>query len=163
MVDVTTIQAGTVFAWFMLVMVLRRFVLIGILSLIRLTRPYQPGWRAPEDDFFKNGPVVASTVSAAPLQFDTDKRINREIANDAENDTYFLILLLATAVYSDSQNGNVNRTIIYGSIYAFLRIFHAVFYILALQPFRTLIFVLGFCCTVACNLDLVITMSRRSN
>jgi uncharacterized MAPEG superfamily protein len=85
------------------------------------------------------------------------------IHNDAENDTYFLILLLATAAFSDSVNGDCVRTIVYGAIYLFSRIFYAVAYIMALQPWRTIGFYFGFACTLACNLDLVITMSRRSN
>jgi uncharacterized MAPEG superfamily protein len=75
----------------------------------------------------------------------------------------FLILLLATAVFSDSANGNCVRTIVYGAIYLFVRILYAVVYLMGLQPWRTLVFMLGFLCTAACNLDLIITMSGRSN
>jgi len=162
MVSVNTIQAGTVFAWFMLIMVLRRIVLIVIMGIAGRNKPFPPG-RVPEDKFMKRGQVATSTTDAVPVGFTKDVRANKIINNDSENDTYFLILLLATAVFSDIANGDCVRTIVYGAIYLFFRIFYAVAYILALQPWRTLAFFFGLACTFACSLDLVITMSRRSN
>jgi uncharacterized MAPEG superfamily protein len=162
MVSVNTIQAGTVFAWFMLIMVLRRIVLIVIIGVAGRNKPPQPG-RVPEDKFMKRGQVATPTTDAVPVVFTKDVRANKIINNDSENDTYFLILLLATAVFSDSVNGDCVRTIVYGAIYLFFRIFYAVAYILALQPWRSLAFTFGLACTFACSLDLVITMSRRSN
>ena len=159
MVSVNTIQPATVFAWFMLVLVLRRIVLIVIFAIAGRGKPL-PAGRVPEDRMFKTGPVV---VDAAPAVITTDARANKVIGNDAENDTYFLILLFATAAFSDRVNGDCVRTIVYGSIYLFIRIVYALVYILGLQPWRTIFFFLGICCTLACNLDLVITMSRRSN
>jgi uncharacterized MAPEG superfamily protein len=162
MVDVTTIQAGTVFAWFMLVMVIRRIVMLVVAGIAGRNRPFPPG-RVPEDKILKRGQVEPSTTGNIHGDFSKDVRVNKTINNDSENDTYFLILLLATAVFSDSANGNCTRTIVYGAIYLFFRIFYAVAYILALQPWRSLAFTFGLACTFACSLDLVITMSRRSN
>jgi uncharacterized MAPEG superfamily protein len=162
MVSVNTILAGTVFAWFMLMMLLRRLVLLIILAVIGSKRPPLPS-RVPEDRVLNRRPVATSTIDTAPIEFSKDVRANRVIHNDAENDTYFLILLLATAVFSDSLNPDRVRTIVYGAIYLFFRILYAVAYIMALQPWRTLTFFLGMFCTLACSLDLVITMSRRSN
>jgi uncharacterized MAPEG superfamily protein len=90
-------------------------------------------------------------------------RVNKVLTNDTENDTYFLILLLATAVFTDTLSGNTTRTIVYGVIYLVIRIIYAFMYILGLQPWRTICFAMGLTCTVACNLDLIISMSRRSN
>jgi uncharacterized MAPEG superfamily protein len=99
------------------------------------------------------------------IEFTKDVRVNKTIGNDTENDPYFLILLLATAVFSDtaSGNGNVTRTIVYATFYLFARIFYAVAYIMAWQPWRSILYALGMACTIACSLDLMITMSRRSN
>ena len=160
MVNVQSIQAGTVFAWFMLLMVLRRIVLIIIVGIAGRHRPIQPG-RVPEDKFLKSG-QVAPTDHVAQI-FSKDLRANKTINNDSENDTYFLILLFATVTLSDSLNGNCVRTIVYGVLYLFFRLCYAVTYVLGLQPWRTLAFFLGLACTLACNLDLVITMSRRNN
>jgi len=162
MVDVNTIQAGTVFAWFMLVMVVRRIVILVVAGIAGRNKPFPPG-RVPEDRILKRGQVEQSMAGTIHGDFSRDVRVNKTITNDSENDTYFLILLLATAVFSDSSNGNCTRTIVYGAIYLFCRIFYAVAYIMALQPWRTIVFSLGLACTLACNLDLVITMSRRSN
>lgn len=163
MVSVNTIQPATVFAWFMLVLVVRRIVLIAILAIAGRSKPL-PAGRVPEDRIFKKGHQTGpAVIDAAPAIITTDARANKVIGNDAENDTYFLILLLATAAFSDSVNGDCVRTIVYGSIYLFIRIVYAVVYILGLQPWRTIFFFLGICCTLACNLDLVITMSRRAN
>ena len=163
MVSVNTIQAGTVFAWFMLILVLRRLALIIVLAVGGRGKPL-PAGRVPEDRIFNRGQVAAPAIDGSPVVVvTTDVRANKVIGNDAENDTYFLILLLATAAFSDSLNGDCVRTIVYGAIYLFVRILYAVVYILGLQPWRTLLFFLGICCTIACNLDLVITMSRRSN
>jgi len=162
MVSVNTIQAGTVFAWFMLIMVLRRIVLIIIIIIGGRNKPLPPG-RVPEDRFANRGQVANVTTETALAVITKDVRANKVINNDSENDTYFLILLLATAVFSDSANGDCVRTIVYGVIYLFFRIFYAVAYIMALQPWRTIAYYFGFACTLACNLDLVITMSRRSN
>jgi len=90
-------------------------------------------------------------------------RVNKLIANDAENDTYFLILLLATAVFIDTLSGNITRTIVYGVIYLVIRIIYAFMYIMGLQSWRTICFAMGITCTIACSLDLVISMSQRSN
>ncbi|CAF1043491.1 unnamed protein product [Adineta steineri] len=158
MVDVTTIQSGTVFAWFMLTMVLRRVVMLVVAGVAARGKPTPPG-RVPEDYRTKRKSV------GTPIQnrFTKDVRVNKTITNDSENDTYFLILLLATAVFSDTNNGNVIRTIVYGAIYLFARICYAIAYIMGWQPWRSLFFALGLACTLACSLDLVITMSRRSN
>ncbi|CAF0896911.1 unnamed protein product [Adineta steineri] len=158
MVDVTTIQSGTVFAWFMLLMVLRRVVMLVVAGVAARGKPRPPG-RVPEDYRSRGNPAE---IPVQP-EFTKDMRVNKTITNDTENDTYFLILLLATAYFSDPSNGNVIRTIVYGAIYLFARICFAIAYIMGWQPWRSLCFALGLACTLACSLDLVITMSRRSN
>ncbi len=162
MVSVNTIQSGTVFAWFMLVMFVRRIAILVVAGIAGRNKPF-PSDRVPEDKFLKKGLVTAPTINTAPIVFTKDIRVNKVIHNDAENDTYFIILLLATAFFSDNFNPDRVRTIVYGAIYLFFRILYAVAYIMALQPWRTLAFFLGMFCTLACSLDLVITMSRRSN
>lgn len=163
MVNVQSIQAGTVFAWFMLFMVLRRIGLIIIIGITGRNRPFQAG-QVPEDKFLKNRQIgIAPTTDHTPQIFSKDIRANKTIHNDAENDIYFLILLFATATLSDSLNGDCVRTIVYGILYFVFRLVYAVAYIVGLQPWRTLAFFLGLACTLACNLDLVITMSRRNN
>ncbi len=163
MVDVTSINPGTVFAWFMLCMMLRRGVMIALFNIAGHGKPFKPGTRVPEDDSEYKKRKQHSTEESGYIEFTTDMRVNKVITNDAENDTYFLILLLATAIFSDAQSGTCTRTIVYGVIYLFLRICYAIIYIIGLQPWRTIIFAMGMTCTIACNLDLVITMSRRSN
>jgi uncharacterized MAPEG superfamily protein len=163
MVSVNTIQAGTVFAWFMLAMILRRIVMLVVAGIAGRNRPFPPGTRVPEDQMMKKGQVEPSTTGTTPVVFTKDVRVNKTIGNDTENDTYFLILLLATAVFSDSVNGDCTRTIVYGAIYLFFRILYAVAYIMGLQPWRSITFTFGLACTLACSLDLVITMSRRAN
>ncbi len=121
----------------------------------------QSGSRVPEDGPKRNRP--ASVDASQPVEYTLDMRANKVITNDAENDTYFLILLLATAVFTDTLTGNTARTIVYGVIYLVIRIVYAFMYILGLQPWRTIVFAMGLTCTLACNLDLVISMSRRSN
>ncbi|CAF3337732.1 unnamed protein product [Rotaria socialis] len=160
MVDVTTIKPYTVFAWFMLMMVVRRIAMIFLIVITRARKPFQPGTRVPEDSKLVGAQVQPSTVDPGTIEFTKDVRVNKIIGNDTENDTYFLILLLATAAFSD---GNATRTIVYGAIYLFARILYAVAYIMALQPWRSVLFTVGLICTLACNLDLVITMSRRPN
>jgi uncharacterized MAPEG superfamily protein len=163
MVDVTTIYPGTVFAYFMLGKILRRVVLIAIFNIAGYGKPFQPGTRVPEDDSQQRKRVESSTTEPPQVEFTMDARVNKTITNDAENDTYFLILLLTTASFSDSVSGNVIQTIVYGVFYLFIRICYAVAYIEALQSWRTILFATGLTCIVACNLDLVITMYRRSN
>jgi uncharacterized MAPEG superfamily protein len=160
MVDVTTINPGTVFAWFMLGMVLRRIALIVVFSIGLRGNPIQPGSRAPEDYPKGNKP---SPNAPPPIPFTLDMRANKVITNDSENDTYFLILLLATAVFTDTVAHNTTRTIVYGVIYLVIRIVYAFAYIIGLQPWRTIIFTMGLACMLAINLDLVITLSRRPN
>ena len=165
MVDVTTIQSGTVFAWFMLIMLIRRVVLVFLLVIIRSGKSFQSDTQLPEDIRLAGKKIDVESVALGQDQFTKDVRANKVIRNDAENDTYFLILLLATATFSDttSGNGNVIRTIVYGATYLLIRILYTISYIMALQPWRTIFYVFGLCCTLACNIDLVVTMSRRSN
>lgn len=162
MISVNTIQAGTVFAWFMLGMVLRRIVMIAIGINAQRGKPIPPGTRVPEDNKLVRGNVEATATTSNQIEFTTSVRVNKTINNDSENDPYFLILLLATAVFSDTKYRST-RTIIYGLIYLVARICYAVAYIKALQPWRTLIFGVGLVVTLACSLDLVITMSLLPN
>jgi uncharacterized MAPEG superfamily protein len=161
MVSVNTIEAGTVFAWFMLVMILRRIVMLVVAGIARRGKPFPPGTRVPEDNKLRRGNVEATTEVPGQIEFTKDVRVNKTIVNDSENDPYFLILLLATAAFSDSANGNCIRTIVYGILYLFIRVLYAVAYIMALQPWRTVIYTFGLALTLACSLDLVITMSLR--
>jgi uncharacterized MAPEG superfamily protein len=162
MVNVHTIQSGTVFAWFMLLMVLRRILMLIIAGITGYNKPF-PADRVPEDKILKRGRVASSTSGIIHADFNATVRINKTITNDSENDTYFLILLLSTAALSDNFNGNCVRTIVYGTIYLFFRLIYAMAYIMALQPWRSIAFYFGLACTLACNLDLVITLSRRAN
>ncbi|CAF0897321.1 unnamed protein product [Adineta steineri] len=161
MVTVNTIQAGTVFAWFMLVVILRRIVMLGVSMAARRGKPFPPGTRPPEDNKLIGQPTTTTTQH----DFPRDVRVNRTINNDTENDPYFIILLLATAIFSDTAVSprNCTRTIVYGILYLFIRIVYAVAYIMALQPWRSIMFGLGLVLTLACSLDLVITMSGRPN
>jgi uncharacterized MAPEG superfamily protein len=163
MINVNTIQAGTVFAWFMLVMVLRRVVMLVVAGVARRGKPFPPGSRVPEDNKLRGGNVEVTTATSDQIEFTKDVRVNKTNNNDSENDPYFLILLLATAVFSDSPAIRSTRTIIYGLIYLVARICYAIAYIMALQPWRSLVFAVGLAATLACSLDLVITMSLRSN
>jgi uncharacterized MAPEG superfamily protein len=164
MVNVNTIKAGTVFAWFMLFMILRRVVMLIVAGIARRGKPFPPGSRVPEDIKLRGGGnVEVTTETSGQVEFTKDVRVNKTIGNDSENDPYFLILLLATAVFSDTESRNSTRTIVYGLIYLVARIFYAVAYIMALQPWRSILFGVGLAATLACSLDLVITMSLRPN
>ena len=162
-IGITTINPGTVCAWFMLGMVLRRSILVAIFNRTINAKPIPPGTRVPEDIKRRGPHEEVSKTEPSPIEFTTDMRVNKTITNDSENDTYFLIILLATTVFSNTPSGSATRTIVYGVLYLFIRICYVVAYIKALQPWRTTLFALGLTCTVACNLDLVITMSRRPN
>jgi hypothetical protein len=59
--------------------------------------------------------------------------------NDIENGTSFLILLLATVVFSDDVSGYTNNCLWYG----------LVAYFLVLQSWRTLAFFVDLLCTIA--------------
>ena len=164
MVSVNTIQSGTVFAWFMLVTVLRRVVMLIVAGVAQRGKPFPPGSRVPEDNILRRGHVEPTTTTTSnPIEFTKDVRVNKTINNDSENDPYFLILLLATAVFSDIPAHRSTRTIIYGLIYLVARILYAVTYIMALQPWRTIVYTVGLAVTLACSLDLVITTSLREN
>lgn len=163
MVSVNTIQAGTVFAWFMFLMVLRRVALLITAMVAGRNKPFVPGSRAPEDRMLKRGQIQPTSSDIAPIEYTKELRAMRVIGNDTENDSYFFILLLATAAFSDSVSLDCTRTIVYGTIYLFFRLCYALAYIFALQPWRTILFAFSLACTFACSLDLLITMSRRSN
>ena len=164
MVDVYSIQAGTVFSWFMFFMVSRRLIVLIVAAAYSRNRPFVPGSRPPEDKMLKSKSVEPSSNQSVQAEFTKDVRANKVISNDGENDPYFFILLLATAVFSDDVPGtSCTRTIVYGVIYLFARVVFAISYIFGLQPWRTLSFCVAFLCTLACSLDLIITMSMRSN
>ncbi|CAF5016740.1 unnamed protein product, partial [Rotaria sp. Silwood1] len=76
-----------------------------MLIVTRQTQPFQPSVRLPEDDTRKKKQMVSSAESTPQNEVNRDARINGVITNDAENDTYFLVLLLATALFSDWVNG----------------------------------------------------------
>ncbi|CAF4991428.1 unnamed protein product [Rotaria sp. Silwood1] len=103
------------------------------------------------------------TNSTGPDDEDFATRVNGAIINDSENDTYFLILYLGTAIFSYSVNPDIVRMVVYGSIYLTARTLHSTMYALGFQLPRTMSYLAGLLCTFAISLDLVITMSRSSN
>jgi hypothetical protein len=92
MVDVTTINSGTVFAWFMRGMVLRCAVLVALFIIGINGRPFQPCSRVPEDDPNRNKPTSINTPS--PVQFTLDMCVNKVITNDAESVVLFVLFML---------------------------------------------------------------------
>jgi uncharacterized MAPEG superfamily protein len=163
MADVTTIQSLTVFAWFMMLMILRRCIILIMGIYAGRYQPYPLGTQVPEDNMFKREEFRSPTPVTSESDFCEAVRVNRVIHNDSENDTYFLIMLLSTAVTGDAIGDNCIRTIVYGSIYLAVRLFYAAAYIMAWQPWRMISFSLGLLCTLACSIHLVITMSTRAN
>lgn len=163
MATVTTIQSYTVFAWFMLFMVLRRIILLVLAIIFGFHRPFTAGSRVPEDKMFKTKELRSSFANVASIEFTKDVRINKVFHNDSKNDMQFYILLLATAVTATDIADPSTRTIVYGVIYFCARVFYALSYVMAWQPWRTIALVSGLLCTLACSLDLVITMSLRSS
>lgn len=163
MVLITTIQSYTVFAWFMLLMVLRRVVLTILAIIVGYHRPFVPGSRVPEDRMLKPKDLQANFNDVAQTSFTKDVRINKVFHNDSKNDLHFFILLLATAVAATDVADPSTRTIVYGVIYFVTRVFYAIAYVFGWQPWRTIALTIGLLCTLAISLDLVITMSLRSN
>ncbi|CAF0925910.1 unnamed protein product [Adineta steineri] len=163
MVSVKTIHSGTVFAWFMLVVILRRIVMLAVAMSAKRGKPFPPGSRPPEDNKLIGKQTTVVTDTSSPIEFTKDIRVTKMINNDIENDPYFFILLLATAIFSDSASQNCTRTIVYSILYLLIHIAYAVTYIMVLQPWRSMMFAFGLPLTVACSLDLVITMSLQPN
>ncbi|CAF3648151.1 unnamed protein product [Rotaria socialis] len=159
MTDIYSIKPGTVFAWFMLVLVIRRIVLIVMLIASGIAK--SSGAASQPVEVARNGGSGKNAKESD--QADLGTLINTAITNDSENDTYFLILYLATGIYSYSVNVDVLRMIVYGAVYLFARIIHSVVLILELQPYRTLAYLIGLMCTLAISIDLVVTMSRSTN
>ncbi|UJR29262.1 hypothetical protein I4U23_010476 [Adineta vaga] len=58
MVTVNTIRSGTVFAWFMLMMLLRRIVLLLVAGFSEWNRPFPPDTRVPEDKILKRDQII---------------------------------------------------------------------------------------------------------
>ncbi|CAF0747666.1 unnamed protein product [Adineta steineri] len=162
MVSIKTIQADTVFAWFMLVVILQRIVMLAVAMSTRRGKPFPPGSRPPEDNKLIGKQTTVTTDTSSPIEFTKDVRATKTINNDTENDPYSFILLLATAI-SDSASQNCTRTIVYSILYLIIRIVYAVTYIMVLQPWRSIMFAFGLPLTVACSLDLIITMSLQPN
>jgi hypothetical protein len=82
MVDITTINPGTVFAWFMLGMVLRRAVLIIVFNIGIRGHPFQPGSRVPEDSPNRNKPT-STNARSSPVEYTLDMRVNKVITNQS--------------------------------------------------------------------------------
>ena len=75
MVSVNTIRPGTVFAWFMLVMVIRRIVILFVAGIAGRHRPFLPGSRPPEDKMLKNKKVNPWIDGPTQIEFTKDVRI----------------------------------------------------------------------------------------
>ncbi|CAF1160440.1 unnamed protein product [Rotaria sp. Silwood1] len=79
-----------------------------MLVVSRKIKPPQPGSRPPEDiRMMSNNKISAESTS--PDKFDRAARINGAISNDSENDAYFLILYLGTAIFAYSVNADILR------------------------------------------------------
>ncbi|CAF1252644.1 unnamed protein product [Rotaria sp. Silwood1] len=140
MVNINTIQSGAVFAWFMLLMIIRRIVLLIIVSIVEYNRSFPPSFRVREDKILRKVRIESSITRPIHIEVTKHVRVNKIIGNNLENDVHFIILLFATVIFSDSINDKCTKTIIYGVIYLFFRIFYAIAYIIALRPWRTLVF-----------------------
>lgn len=163
MVSVDTILSYTVFAWFMLAMVVRRIILLTFAAINGRYRPTLDLTQVPEDNIMKPKDLRTPIQEIGSVVYNKELRTNRVIGDDTENDIYFLILLLATAIVSDNVSDPCTRTIVYGVIYLIARTMFTLCYILALQPWRTMFSIITHACTLACSIDLVITMSTKPN
>lgn len=105
-------------------------------------KPFNPSIRPPEDRKLKSKKIQSTLDGVTPIECTKDIRTLRIISNDTENDTYFFALLLATAVFSDDVSGLSTRTIVYGTVYLFIRLCYVIAYFLPLQPWRTIAFTL---------------------
>ncbi|CAF1675405.1 unnamed protein product [Adineta ricciae] len=136
--------------------------MLGVAMHAGRGKPFPPGSRPPEDSKLTRVKIQKTpTTTTNEIEFTRDVRVNRVIHNDTENDPYFFILLLSTAIFSD--RSNCTRTIVYGLLYLIIRILYAIAYIMAFQPWRSIIYAFGLALTLACSLDFVITMSMQPN
>lgn len=163
MVSVNTILSYTVFSWFMLLMIVRRIVLVSFAAINSRYRASPDITKVPEDMIMKPKELQTPIQSIGSVVYSKELRSNLVITDDAENDPYFLLVLLATAIVSDNVSDPCTRTIVYGTVYFAARFSYTVCYVLGFQPWRTLCYVAGLMCTFACSLDLVVTMSSKSN
>lgn len=148
----------------MFMMVMRRIVILVLAAVASRHRPFLPDSHPPEDKMLKSKDVEPWMLESGKVEFSKDVRAQRIIGNDSENDPYMFVLLIATAVFSDDiPDSSSTRSIVYGIVYIFARVIYAISYIMALQPWRTLAFFVGVMCMFACSLDMIITMSLRSN
>eukprot|EP01117_Protostelium_nocturnum_P010699 TRINITY_DN3852_c0_g3_i4.p1 TRINITY_DN3852_c0_g3~~TRINITY_DN3852_c0_g3_i4.p1 ORF type:complete len:163 (+),score=50.84 TRINITY_DN3852_c0_g3_i4:75-563(+) len=145
------LRAVTVFAWFMLFLVLRR---IGILVFSGLKGDRsQPNDRPPEDT--KIMPEEAgAALSRGQETWTAQKRAGRTMDNDTENDILFVPLLLALAF--SPIPATTRRIICYAAVYAFSRFVYAVSYLGGFQPWRSVMFSLTLLTTLVLALDLSI-------
>ncbi|CAF1568963.1 unnamed protein product [Adineta steineri] len=129
----------------------------------RRAKPFPPGSRPPEDNKLIGKQTTVVTDTSSSIEFTKDERVNKTINNDIDNDRYFFIFLLATTYFSDSTSQICVDTIGYSILYLFIRSFYAVTYIMALKPWRTIMFAFGFALTLVPSLNPVITMSLQPN
>eukprot|EP00164_Ancoracysta_twista_P006240 GFYU01008659.1.p1 GENE.GFYU01008659.1~~GFYU01008659.1.p1 ORF type:complete len:162 (+),score=26.38 GFYU01008659.1:70-555(+) len=119
------------------------------------------GVRAPEDAaLISSIPGAATTqdYNAKDLQdmSETEKkatemvhRYTRVIGNDGENIPFTLLMALCCVM----AQANADATVIMLSIFTLMRVLHTAFLVNAVQPWRTVVFSVGF----GCSLGLLIT------
>lgn len=92
----------------------------------------------PEDaDTF--GKFFGEELTVAAREHDTVDRAARCWQNDLENIPLFLILALGFVLVG----GSTEWGIIYFGLYSVARIFHTVFYLFRIQPWRTIVYEVG--------------------
>jgi hypothetical protein len=80
---------GLYIPWFMLVMVLRRLVMLGVAAVSRGRKPFLLGTRVPEDNKLRGRQVDTPAVVPDRIEFTKDVRVNKTIGNNSENDPYW--------------------------------------------------------------------------
>ena len=120
---------------------LRFYALITIVLSLKMSaiafvqgraRTGEKKFAIPEDAKLFGGEVVAQEVAGV-------QRAANAWRNDLENIPIFLILALVYVMAGLS----ASMFVIYSTIFVIARILHTVFYIRAIQPWRTIVFTIG--------------------
>lgn len=135
--DLLAQPAVRVFAFWYLILVLKMLMLIFRTSA---TRMRLSSFASPED----YGAVGASPQGGATIPDERIERVRRALLNDLENILPFFGVGLIFALSGPSLG--MARLLIGG--FALSRIAHTIFYLRAMQPHRSVAFILGMVCLI---------------
>jgi glutathione S-transferase len=139
------------------------FIKFFLTACIQSSKRTAAGTRPPEDFKHKKDPGANFSYNTHPVTdatlaaYEADARWRRIVANDLENLPYGMII--ATLAMLSASSG-IAHVVLY-ALFGFFRVLHTIAYALALQPVRSIAYVMAVLCVLGIAINGIVGIWHR--